>query len=223
MTPLYQFLTELGANNNREWFHANKSRYDDLRAQWLDQISALIARMAEWEPALAGLSAKQAAYRIYRDTRFSSDKTPYKTYFSASIASPRDRQRHLGYYIEMGPACNQEYYFSGLYGGIWCPDAPSLAKLRRAIVDNIEEWEEIVNQPEVCRYFPGFIGERLKTIPKGWDRNHPQAEWLRYKEYGRMCRCDARYFSTDRWIDESARRFHLLKPMVDFLSYSLDE
>lgn len=224
MTPLYQFLTELAANNNREWFHANKPRYDVLRAQWLDQLAALIALMAEWEPSLASVSAKQAAHRIYRDTRFSSDKTPYKTYFSATIATPRDRRRHLGYYIELGPGRNVDgQCAAGLYGGIWCPDNHELAKLRHAIVDNIEEWDEIVTEPEVCHYFPGFIGEALKTIPKGWERNHPQAQWLRYKEFGRMCRCTPSYFATDSWIAESARRFRLLQPMIRFLSYSLDE
>lgn len=88
INDLYAFLRELAANNDRDWFRANKNRYDDLRALWLADIGRMIDTMSVWEPALTSLTAKRAAYRIYRDTRFSPDKTPYKTFFSAAMNAP---------------------------------------------------------------------------------------------------------------------------------------
>lgn len=214
---LYRFLDELSRNNNREWFQANKERYDVLRELWLADLDRMIAAMGEWEPALRHVTARDCAYRIYRDTRFSLDKTPYKTYFSALISPTGRKCDRACFYLHMG----QDE--SGLYGGIWHPTSPQLRKLRQAIVDNIEEFEEIVSDPEMLRYFPGWWGERLKTIPKGWDRDHPQAELLRLKEYGRLCDVNRRFFATGSWPEKAADRLRLLKPLNDFLNYSLDE
>lgn len=104
MPRLYDFLSRLRDNNYREWFKANKAEYDDLRAAWIEDIDRMIVLMGRWEPAIAmANSGKTASYRIYRDTRFSQDKTPFKTYFSASV-STRGRAPHYGgYYIEAVP------------------------------------------------------------------------------------------------------------------------
>lgn len=85
MHELHRFLGELAVNNNREWFAANRQRYDCLRQSWLDDVDRLIAAMAQWEPAVAGFTARDVTYRIYRDTRFSPDKSPFKTYFSSYL------------------------------------------------------------------------------------------------------------------------------------------
>ena len=143
MTRVFDFLEQLSRNNDREWFKAHKPEFDELRALWLNDLDRLISLVAQWMPSVAMQSARQAAYRIYRDTRFSPDKTPYKTYFSAAI-SPRGREKdYAGFYLHQDIDSGE----AGLYGGIWCPPAPVLKKLRHAIVDNIEEWEEIMNSP----------------------------------------------------------------------------
>lgn len=214
---LYRFLRELAANNNREWFHANKERFDILRELWLADLDRLIALVGEWDSSIRGVTARDCAYRIYRDTRFSHDKTPYKTYFSALISPTGRKCERACYYIHLG------LDESGVYGGIWQPETPVLRKLRRAIVDNIEEFTEIIDNPELQRYFPSWIGERLKTIPQGWDRNHPQAELLRLKEYGRFSEMSERTFATGNWPAEAARRLHIIKPLNDFINYSIDE
>lgn len=217
---LYRFLDELAANNDRQWFAQNKSRYDDLRDRWLADIDRLISLMSVWEPDLAGQTAKSSAYRIYRDTRFSSDKTPYKTFFSALISPWGRRTERAAYYVETGIARS---YDQGLYAGVWCCDAPTLRKLRHAIVDNIEEWDSIVNAPEMLRYFPDWCSSTLKTMPKGWDRNHPQAQYLRMTNYGKFMPCPREFFSDPSWPEKAAEMLHVLKPMVDFLNYSIDE
>lgn len=218
MDELFSFLRELSVNNNRPWFHANKSRYEAVRTPWLSELDRLIALMSMWSPELSGQTSSTSAFRIYRDTRFTQDKTPLKTYFSAAISPHGRKTTRACYYLHIGLDGT-----SGLYGGIWCPDASQLRKLRHAIVDNIEEFEEIINAPEFMKAFPEWCGERLKTVPKGWARNHPQAELLRLKEYGRFCPCPEKYFTTGDWVEKTSERFHLLQPLINFLNYSLDE
>ncbi len=223
---LYEFLAELGQRQDREWFRANRARYDHLRQLWLDDIERLIAHMAEWWPCVKGQTAKGVSYRIYRDTRFSRDKSPFKNYFSASF-SPYGRSSgaaHMpGFYLQMGPGSYTDGVESGLYGGIWQPDSASLGKLRKAIVDNIEEFEEILAEPTLQRLYPEWIGDALKTIPKGYDRNHPQAALLRLKEYGRFLPCDMAYFDDPAWPEKVSRDLRPLRPFIDFLTYSLEE
>lgn len=220
---LFDFLHRVAANNNREWFHRHKSEYDELRALWLDDLDRLLKLMTLWEPQLAAQTAKTCAYRFYRDTRFSQDKSPYKTFFSAAI-SPWGRKTHrAGYYLHMGIDEENLWGGSGLYGGLWCPDSPMLQKMRHAIVDNIEEFEEITRNPEFLKHYPSWIGESLKNVPKGWEKDHPQASLLKLKEYGRLCSCKEEFFRDPAWVEIAAERFALLKPLVDFINYSLDE
>ncbi|MDE5921701.1 MAG: DUF2461 domain-containing protein, partial [Paramuribaculum sp.] len=116
MKELHRFLGELAVNNNREWFAANRQRYDRLRQLWLDDVDRLIAAMAQWEPAVAGFMARDVTYRIYRDTRFSPDKSPLKTYFSSAPGPYGRHSARAGYYLETGVDGR-----NGLYGGLWCP------------------------------------------------------------------------------------------------------
>lgn len=215
---LFDFLARLAANNNREWFRANKDEYDYLRAMWLADVDRMIALMTAWEPALAGMTAKSAAYRIYRDTRFSPDKTPYKTYFSAALTPHGRSAKYAGYYIQMGQGD-----YSGIFGGIWCPEAPLLKKLRHAIVDNIEEWDQINSDAALNSHFTLWSSSSLKTVPKGWPKDHPQAEWLRMKDYGRDAQLPDGFFLSPDWPEKAAGLFRLVKPFNDFLNYSIDE
>lgn len=227
---LYKFLREVGARQDRDWFKANKAEFDRFRELWYADIDRLLIRCSEFWPELKGQTGKGSTYRIYRDTRFSLDKSPYKTYFSATV-SPRGRSSaaaHLpGYYLQVGPG---GYGFnansadnSGLYGGLWCPEAPVLKKIRKDIVDNIDEFEEIINEPTLKKYFPTWEGESLKTIPKGYDRNHPNADLLRLKDYGRYEPLDLKFFSNPDWPDVAADHFRALFPLLRFLEYSITE
>lgn len=220
ISRLYDFFDELAVNNDREWFAANRERYEELRTLWLADIDRMIRLMGHWQPGLDNVTARQSAYRIYRDTRFSANKLPYKTHFSASVSPYGRKAMRAGYYIETGIA---QSYDQGLYGGIWQLDPPMLKKVRHAIVDNIEEWEEIVNDPKLLKLYPDWCSTSLKTIPKGWDRNHPQAFYLRMTNYGKFLPCPRDYFLDPQWPERSAENFSLLKPMVDFINYSIEE
>lgn len=232
MPELYRFLAELGRRQDRQWFKENKSRYDDLRALWIADIDRLIGHCSQWWPQVKGQTGQGSVYRIYRDTRFSPDKSPFKTYFSAAV-SPRGRSSsaaHLpGYYLQVGPGKeggatdNYEAQSSGLYGGLWCPESAVLKKLRKAIVDNIDEFEEIINEPGLKSLFPGWLGPQLKTVPKGYDRDHPQAALLRLKEYGKFKPEGLDFFSDPAWPDKTAEYFRSLYPLLRFLEYSINE
>lgn len=217
MEELFKFLTELALNNNREWFAQNKARYDALRERWIRDVQTLIDEMATWEPSLRHVQARDCLYRIYRDTRFSNDKTPYKTYFSVLI-SPTGRHTEKGaYYLHVGiDEC-------ALYGGVWCPPSPMLKKLRKAIVDNIDEFREILADPKLEELYPGWWGRQLKTAPKGYDRDHPDIDLLRLTEFGKCHNLDRDFFKSPQWPQKAASLFSVLKPMVDFLNYSIDE
>lgn len=215
---LYRFLRELAANNNREWFAEHKPEYQELRGLWEQDIDRLIGCMSVWEPSLSHLTAKSTAYRIYRDIRFSPDKTPFKTYFSAAFSRYGKSTHRACYYLHMDGTAE-----GGLYGGMWCPDSAMLRKLRKAIVDNVEEFESIVRNPELESTFPEWYGERLKTIPKGYDRNHPQAEYLKLKEYGRFAPVAPEVFYDESWPEIVSEKFRVIRPLIEFLNYSLDE
>lgn len=214
---LYSFLEELSANNNRQWWAENKSRYDAIRSWWLGEINKLIACMSEYEPSLRGVEASRCCYRIYRDTRFSPDKTPYKTYFSALISPAGRHFDGACYYFHQGIDEN------ALYGGLWCPEPKVLKKVRKAIIDNVEEFREVAENAAVVEEFPEWWGHKLKTAPKGYDRNHPDIDLLRLTEYGRCHELTRDFFRHDNWQAEAARLFALLKPMNDFLNYSINE
>lgn len=223
MPRLYDFLRRLRGNNNREWFKSRKEEYDELRAIWLAEVDVMLAHMSQWWPSLRGVTAKGCAYRIYRDTRFSQDKTPLKTYFSAGIG-PQGRSSHApGFYLQLGPSDGSAAVESGLYGGLWCPDAAVLKKVRKAIVDNIEEFEDILHAPAMEKYFPEWCGRTLKTIPKGYDRNHPQAHLLRMLEYGKFYPAGEDFFFDPSWPERAAEMFGILRPFVEFLDYSIKE
>ena len=220
MADLFDFFGEVRDNNDRAWFACHKERYLDLRAQWLADVDRLIAAMTAFEPALAGQTAKSCAYRFYRDTRFSTDKSPFKTYFSAAFTDRGRKAVRAGYYLQTG--LPGEYTDTGIYAGIWCPDAPLLKRLRKDIVDNVDEFRGIVESPEMTAVFPQWAGETLKTMPKGWDRNHPDADLLRRKDYGRFAPLSRKFFLDPSWPEKTAEMFAAAAPMVRFLNYSID-
>lgn len=218
--PAFSYLRRLAANNDRAWFAAHRAEYDAVREQWLAEVDRMIARLALADPRVAHLTAKSAAYRIYRDTRFSPDKSPFKTYFSAAVHVQGRRDERAGYYLQFDERAGE----GGLYSGIYCPDGPQLRKLRHAIVDNIEEFRDIINAPDMLRvYGDAWVGPQLKTVPKGWPKDHPDADLLRLKCYGKFCEQGPAFFSRLSWPEEAADMLAVSRPLIDFLNYSLDE
>ena len=161
---IIQFLKELQVNNNREWFQANKSRYDVLRKNFIENVQLLIDRIGLFDPEVAGLDAKDCLFRIYRDIRFSPDKTPYKRHFAAYIASCGGRgSERGGYYIHLEPGGCM------LSGGVWCPPPALLKMLRKDIYENIEELVEILENNGTIEDYEkeevlGILGGKVEIV-----------------------------------------------------------
>ena len=214
---ILSFLRALSANNYREWFQAHKEEYDRLRQAFTDEVQQLINRIALFDPEVAGLEAKNCLYRIYRDIRFSPDKTPYKNHFAAYIASGGRGSLRGGYYLHIEPERCM------LSGGVWCPAPPLLKQLRRDIYDHIEEFTEILENPAFKQHFPGLEGESLKRMPAGYPADCPYGDILRHKDFCVVTQQPEAFFSSPDWLEQTAAIFELLQPFNRFLNYTVDD
>ncbi len=206
------FLRQLAINNDRNWFKANKDRYDPLRAPWEQDMERLIGLVADFDPQARGLTVKDSVYRIYRDIRFSRDKRPYKDYFSGVIGKGGRHTVQSCYYVHFGV---QEMM---LCGGIWWPEKPILEQLRGLIDAESDEFLAIINDPAITSRYQ-WMSRSLKTIPKGYPKDHPLARYLKMKEYLLVKHVDDKYFDCDDWVERVANDLQPLKPLHDFLNY----
>jgi uncharacterized protein (TIGR02453 family) len=183
LRDLTQFLSELSENNNRPWFLWNKPRYDILRTEFLDLVAQLIRELSKFDPQVAACDPKKAVFRIYRDTRFAHDKTPYKTYFSAGIA-PKDKRRPSA-------AGGPTYYFhiepdgKLLFGaGEYRPPADRLKAIRQHVIDDAAGFAKVLKNKQLRATYGDLQPEdKLQRPPKGIDPAHPHVEYLKLKSY----------------------------------------
>lgn len=178
-SEFHQFFTDLRANNEREWYHENKKRYEKHVKQPMQAfITALIDQMQIHDPSIA-ITHKDAIFRIYRDTRFSKDKTPYKTNTSAVVSrGGRKDMTSPGLYIEL----NDEKV--ALYSGIYMPNPKQVKRIREEIVSNMEEFQTLVDAPAFQEKFGGIIrGDKHKRIPKEFVDAAEQQPYLFNKQF----------------------------------------
>jgi len=219
VSEIIRFLAALSENNNREWFSANKGWYDSLKKEFDSLSSKLILKIAEFDEDIKNVEASECVFRIYRDVRFSHDKTPYKTHFGVFIASAGGRKSQRGgYYLHLDPAgC-----FVGV--GVWCPPPPLLKALRKSVYDNIDELNEIRNEAEFANLFTHFFEEdKLKTVPPGFPKDFPDAELLKLKHYLVEYKLDEKIIESEDFIDKIAHIFKIAYPFNKFLNYTVDE
>jgi uncharacterized protein (TIGR02453 family) len=180
---LIQFLAELSENNNRAWFVMNKPRYDILRTEFLELVIKLIADISKFDPAIAGCNPKKALFRINRDMRFSHDKSPYKTSFSAAITASGLKKPSQG----GGPA----YYFhidaTGtllIAGGEYMPPADRLKAIRLHVVDDAPGFSKVLKNKKLKESFGDLQDEgKLVRPPKGFDADSPHIEYIKMKSF----------------------------------------
>lgn len=213
------FLEQLQKNNNRPWFQAHKEQFDRLRTQFEADILKLIQRIALFDPEIASIEPKDCIYRIYRDIRFSPDKTPYKNYFSAYIAQGGRKSERAGYYIHWQP----DMCF--LSGGVWCPPPRLLKLLRQAVFDHIEEFTEILDHPELKKAYPEMQGEVLQRLPQPFTKetDFPRPDLLKRKDYVIIGNRPLSFFDRPDWVEAVARDFEKMLPFNRFLNYTVDE
>jgi uncharacterized protein (TIGR02453 family) len=212
ISEVLDFLRQLAINNDRTWFKARKDRYYALRGAWEQDMERLIALVGQFFPDVRGLAVKDCVYRIYRDIRFSHDKRPYKTYFSGVIGKGGRHTVQSAYYVHIG---GDELM---LCGGIWWPEKPILEQLRGLIDAEPEEFLAIVNHPDITSRYQ-WMSKSLKTMPKGYDKDHPMGKYLKMKEYLMVKHVDESYFDCEDWVERVAQDLQPLKPLHDFLNY----
>jgi uncharacterized protein (TIGR02453 family) len=218
INQILQFLRELEVNNNREWFHANKERYDGLKDGYLEIVQQLINRIAIFDPEIAGLEAKDCFFRIYRDIRFSPNKLPYKNHFGAYMAVQGGRKSvKAGYYLHLEP---ENCLFSG---GLWMPEPKVLKKVRQDIYDHIDEFAAIIEKPSFKAIYPELDGETLKRVPAGFPADF-KYEWvLRHKDFCVSAVKPDSFFDRKDWMEQAVASFKEQCPFNRFLNYSVDE
>lgn len=225
---IIKYLRDIAANNNREWFNAHRDEYDAVRADFDDAVSKAIVRIAGFDSSVSHLSVKDATYRFYRDTRFSSDKSPYKRHLGAYIAAHGKKAMHGGYYIHIEPshcllAC----------GGYWLP-TNVLTACRNEIMGNIQEWLRRVDNTEFRTTFgrpgegtwespKGFGLELLKTCPSGFPRNYEHLDYLRMKDYCCWHAVVDDFFEGDGWLSKMEEIMRIGKPAMDFINAVVDD
>lgn len=173
------FLSALHHNNNKDWFTKNKAQYLDAFDSFKSFVDDLIPYLAQTDHLLNGLTAKDCVYRIYRDVRFSKDKTPYKTHFGANIAPGGRKSKHAGFYLHIEPEGSS---ITG--GGIYGPEPPVLKALRTEFYQVPEELIDILEDKAFKKYFNGlWEKDKLKLAPKGFSKDFEHIELLKFKSY----------------------------------------
>ncbi|MCB9233081.1 MAG: DUF2461 domain-containing protein [Bacteroidia bacterium] len=206
----FDFLQDLAQNNHRDWFTANKSRYEDALAAvtvFADELLALMQTHDHIETP----SGKKSLFRIYRDVRFSKDKAPYKTHWGGSFTRATAALRG-GYYFHLEPGNS----FMG--GGFWAPNNEDLLRIRKEIAADGDELKEILAKPAIKNTFGDLHGEQLKTAPKGFEKDHPHVDLLRYKQF-----ILTRKFTDKEVLGPNAAElyneaFKGLRPFFDYMS-----
>ncbi len=214
----FKFLRELKANNNRPWFHANKERYEQVvRNPLLDFIGVLGPRLRKISPSLIVDNSPSGGsmFRIYRDTRFSKDKTPYKTHAAAQFRTSSSRDVHSpGYYLHLEPG---EVY-SG--GGIWRPEAPVLGQIRDYLASHPARWKAVLGDKKFSRRCM-IEGEKLQRPPKGYSPDHELIEYLKYKDYIFFTQFGERDACSPDFLDRYVEACAAASPMMKFLADAL--
>jgi uncharacterized protein (TIGR02453 family) len=216
---LFSFLADLKANNNREWFAANKRRYEEsVLDPALDFINAFAPRLEKISPHFRADARPTGGslFRIYRDTRFSKDKSPYKTNLGIHFRHDHATDAHApGYYLHIGP----DEAFAG--AGIWHPGTDAATRIREAIVADPERWRRATQ----VGAFPKRLelgGESLKRVPSWADSAHPFANDLKRKDFFGSTRLSEREVVAPGLVDEYARICRAATPLMQFLCEALD-
>jgi uncharacterized protein (TIGR02453 family) len=208
----FDFLLELKENNSREWFDANRKRYEMVKANHEKMIAHLIEGIGAFEN-MTGVEVKHCNYRINRDVRFSKDKSPYKTWLAASFSEGGRKSGKMDYYLHIQP--NNESF---LGGGMYAPTPEHLAKFRQEIDYNAHEIKSIIHEPLFKGFYGEGWGESLKTMPKGYSTEHPDIDLLKRKQLFFMHKFTDAELQQPDFVAKVVEACRLLKPYLDFLN-----
>lgn len=222
MKEIINFLRDLQKNNNREWFNANKPRYQEAQKKWNDFCLELIDEVGKFDESIAKLTLRDCTYRIYRDTRFSHDKSPYKTHFGVFLCPGGKKSMHAGYYFHLGTGTSNEYPESFMIAaGNYCYDTKTVKLLREDISMGWEEFrDEIIGK--VDKRFEVDMEGALKRVPREFDAEAPYADWMRLKSYCLNMYADEKFVTSPNLVKRLAEIFRSAKPFNDYINRAVD-
>ncbi|WP_246206130.1 DUF2461 domain-containing protein [Fulvivirga aurantia] len=202
------FLKQIARNNDRDWFKENKGIYDTSQQEFKDFVFTLGEKMKAHD-VLDDSGTK--IYRIYRDVRFSKDKTPYNLHRSAHFTRASESRRG-GYYLRVEPGA------SVIAGGFWRPNPEDLNLIRKQIEQNPDELREILNSDNIEQYFGNLEGEKVKTAPKGYTKDHPAIDLLRHKGFILVHNFTDEEVLSNDFIDKASEGFSKMRPFLDYMT-----
>ena len=217
---MFRFLADLANNNNRDWFSHNKDRYEQFV---LTPVNRFIEAVGEFLPAISDAYLADtrrnggSMFRIYRDTRFSRDKRPYKENIGCQFRHTAGRNAHApGFYVHLAP---DEVFYGG---GIWKPDSNALAKIRKHIELRPEQWHCAIKDTSFSSYFGELRGESLKRPPKGYDPDNPHIDDLKRKSYMAFRYVKPQSALNPAFINDVEKAFKTAMPLMNFITNALE-
>lgn len=211
-----QFLEQLAKNNDRQWFETQKNEYAAVKADYEQLVTEVLAGLAEEDAVFSDQTAKDCIMRIFRDVRFSKDKSPYKTNLGAGFSHGGRKFPGAGYYLHIEPGGKS---FAG--GGMWQPEGPQIKAIRQEIDYNFREFSAIVNDKNFKKLFKQIDGDRLVKTPQGYSEDNPAIDYLKLKSFTvghNIPDTDLTKKGLSKKIKEA---FTTMKPFVDFLNKAL--
>jgi len=215
LQPVFDFLSRLKQHNHKSWFEEHRTDYELARTHFESFVDELIGVYGQIED-LGGITAKDSVMRIYRDTRFSKDKSPYKTSMGATLAPGGKKSERLGYHLHLQP--DNE---SLIAGGLYMPSPEQLARFRRAIDQDAAPFKAVLKAQEFKEYFGTLEGEKVKTVPQGYSREHPEIELLRFKQVVVVHRLSDETILSQKFGTHTIEVFKAMKPFLDYLNQIL--
>jgi uncharacterized protein (TIGR02453 family) len=206
----FNFLKGISKNNNREWFAKNKERYLQEYENMIAFTDALLTEMRKHDN-IETASGKNSLFRIYRDTRFSKDKTPYKNYWAGSFKRATKKLRG-GYYFQIEPGG------SFAAGGFFSPNPADLLRIRQDIDFNYNDWKKLLSGKKISNTFGALKGERVITSPKGFAKDNPAIELLKYKQFYFKRKFSDKEVLSPGFLKELNETFKNLRPYFDYMS-----
>lgn len=214
---IIDYLSSLSMNNNREWYHANKDKYKKANAEFEKLLQTLILEIGKFDNSILHNNPKDLTFKIVRDTRFSHDKSPYNPAFRAHISSKGKLPVPVGYYLMIKPG-NYSFLGGGLFADMF---KDATAMIRDYISQNGEEWENIIHEPDFEKYFT-VQGTELKNVPAGYEKEHPQASYLKFKSwYLEYPLKDEEVKDAEAFLEKAVELFQIMKPFNDYLNRAL--
>ena len=218
MKQVIDFLTQLERNNNREWFNAHKEEYRAAQQRFDKLAEQVIIGISTFDPSVAGLTAKDCTYRIYRDTRFSADKSPYKCHMGAFICPEGKKSGYAGYYLQVGP--HEDGYPCGnmLAAGHYTFEPQVLRIIREDIANDPSAFGQLISQ---AKGFALDEEDKMKRVPRGFPADVPYAHYLMYRSYCLVASPGKDYMLTAHLGERIVEAFARTAPFIAFLNRAM--